>query len=446
MDPQQIFKLSLALLFIVLNGFFVLSEFALVKVRRSKLEELIKNKVPNAKLAFKMTSSVDTYLSACQLGITLASLALGWLGEPAFASLIREPLQKYTDLGNGMIHTIAFIIAFTAITLLHVVLGEQAPKLVAIAKSEKIVLWIVRPLYMFWVIFFPIIKIFDYIASSAVRVAGIREVKDGENAHSEEEIKIIVGESLKDGVLDSMESEIIQNAVDFGDTVAKEVMTPRKDLICLNKKKPLEENLQIIRETNYTRYPYIDGNKDSIIGMIHIRDIINNELDKAEIDLDKIVQKFIIVPENSSVSTLLEMMNKERVSAVLVLDEYGGTAGLVTMEDIIEEIFGNINDEHDTDISNFKQINEDEYEFNGRFEIEELEEKLNIEFSEETEQITLGGYVFNLFERLPIIGDKIEDDNCIYEVLEIIDGRISKVKLTLKYGASSNRGTNSLLI
>lgn len=446
MDPQQVFNLTLAAFFVALNGFFVLSEFALVKVRRSKLEELVKNKVTNSKLALKMASSVDTYLSACQLGITLASLALGWLGEPAFASLIRAPLEKYTEFSNAAIHTIAFIIAFTCITLLHVVLGEQAPKLVAIAKSEKVVLWIVRPLYVFWVIFFPIIKIFDYIASSAVRVAGIRQTKDGEHAHSEEEIKIIVGESFKDGVLDTMESEIIQNAVDFGDTVAKEVMTPRKDMVCLDKQNSLEENLKIIRDSKFTRFPYIDGNKDSVIGLIHIRDIIQSELDKTKIHLDKIVRKFVIVPENSSVSTLLKMMNKERISAVLVLDEYGGTAGFLTMEDIIEEIFGDIRDEHDKEIINYKQISDDEYEFNGRFELEEIEDMLEIAFDEETEQLTIGGYVFNLFERLPIVGDKIEDENCTYEVLEIDGGRIAKVKLTLKYGANNTQDTNSLLI
>ncbi|MFW5614406.1 MAG: hemolysin family protein, partial [Campylobacter hyointestinalis] len=246
----------LAAVFIFLNGFFVLSEFSIVKVRKSRLEELVKDKVPNAKLAYKMSNSLDTYLSATQLGITLSSLALGWIGEPAVANLIEAPLKTYFGIDGVAVHTIAFIIAFTLITLLHVVLGELVPKSVAIAKAEKSVLFIAKPLYMFWVIFFPVIRTFDFIASLSLKAIGIKPAKDSELAHSEEEIKIIVGESLKGGVLDSMESEIIKNAVDFSDTVAKEIMTPRKDMVCLNKQKSFEENMKVIEESKYTRFPY----------------------------------------------------------------------------------------------------------------------------------------------------------------------------------------------
>ncbi|RAZ62191.1 hemolysin family protein, partial [Campylobacter hyointestinalis] len=337
----------LAAVFIFLNGFFVLSEFSIVKVRKSRLEELVKDKVPNAKLAYKMSNSLDTYLSATQLGITLSSLALGWVGEPAVANLIETPLKTYFGIDGIAVHTIAFIIAFTLITLLHVVLGELVPKSVAIAKAEKSVLFIAKPLYIFWVIFFPVIRTFDFIASLSLKTIGIKPAKDSELAHSEEEIKIIVGESLKGGVLDSMESEIIKNAVDFSDTVAKEIMTPRKDMVCLNKQKSFEENMKAIEDSKYTRFPYIDGSKDIVLGMIHIRDILQNNLRNIDTNLDNIVRKFIIVPENSSISKILVMMNKDRISAALVVDEYGGTAGLLTMEDIIEEIVGDINDEHD---------------------------------------------------------------------------------------------------
>ena len=426
---SSVLMLLLAFVFIFLNAFFVLSEFALVKVRRSKLEEMVKDKVKNSKLALKMTNSIDTYLSACQLGITLASLALGWIGEPSVASLIREPLQKYTSLGNAGLHTIAFVIAFTIITLLHVVLGEQAPKLIAIAKSERVVLWIVRPLYYFWVICLPIIKAFDFIASSVVRLFGIRAVKDSEVAHSEEEIKIIASESLKGGVLDSLETEIIKNAVEFGDTVAKEIMTPRKDLICLNKQKSYEENYKIMIESKFTRFPYVDGSKDSVLGLIHIRDILQQNGEK---NFNKIVRKLIIVPENSPISKILPMMNKERISAALVIDEYGGTAGLLTMEDIIEEIFGEINDEHDDKNLSYKKIDDNTYEFAGRYELESVEELMEISFDEETEQLTIGGYVFNLLGRLPVIGDVIEDENCVYEVLKMDGKTIGSVKVSLK--------------
>lgn len=427
----------LAAVFIFLNGFFVLSEFSIVKVRKSRLEELVKDKVPNAKLAYKMSNSLDTYLSATQLGITLSSLALGWIGEPAVANLIEAPLKTYFGIDGVAVHTIAFIIAFTLITLLHVVLGELVPKSVAIAKAEKSVLFIAKPLYMFWVIFFPVIRTFDFIASLSLKATGIKPAKDSELAHSEEEIKIIVGESLKGGVLDSMESEIIKNAVDFSDTVAKEIMTPRKDMVCLNKQKSFEENMKVIEESKYTRFPYVDGSKDIVLGMIHIRDILQNNLRDIDTNLDKIVRKFIIVPENSSISKILVMMNKDRISAALVVDEYGGTAGLLTMEDIIEEILGDINDEHDDKSQDYKKLSDDVFEFNGRFEIEAVEEIMDISFDEETEQLTIGGYVFNLFERLPIVGDKIDDENCIYEVTKMDGASIGAVKVTLKTGSQT---------
>ncbi|MBQ6224578.1 MAG: HlyC/CorC family transporter [Campylobacter sp.] len=425
---HSVFMLLLAFVLIFLNAFFVLSEFALVKVRRSKLEEMVKDKVSNAKLALKMTNSIDTYLSACQIGITLASLALGWIGEPAVARLLKEPLGAY-GFSTTAVHTISVVIAFSVITILHIVLGEQAPKLIAIAKSEKIVLWIARPLYYFWVLCLPAIKAFDFIASSVVRLFGIRAVKDSEVAHSEEEIKIIASESLKGGVLDSLETEIIKNAVEFGDTVAKEIMTPRKDLICLNKQKSYEENYKIMIDSKFTRFPYIDGSKDNVLGLIHIRDILQHSGEK---NFDKIVRKIIIVPENSPISKILPMMNKERISAALVIDEYGGTAGLLTMEDIIEEIFGEINDEHDDKNLAYKKLDDKSYEFKGRFEIESVEELMEIAFDDETEQLTIGGYVFNLLGRLPVVGDVIEDENCIYEVLKMDGTTIGSVIVSLK--------------
>ena len=418
--------LVLAFVFIFMNAFFVLSEFSIVKIRKSRLEELIKDKIPNAQLAFKISNSLDTYLSATQLGITISSLALGWIGEPAVARLIELPLKAF-GVGGVAIHTIAFIVSFTLVTLFHVVLGELVPKSIAIAKTEKVVLFIARPLHLFWILFFPIIKAFDFIAAVSLKIIGVKPAKESELALSDEEIKIIASESLKGGVLDSLETEIIKNAVDFSDTVAKEIMTPRRDLICLNKQASYEENYDTVLQSRFTRFPYIDGSKDNVLGLIHIRDIIQQKGGKS---FDKIVRKLIIVPENSPISKILPMMNKQRVFAALVIDEYGGTAGFLTMEDIIEEIFGDINDEHDANAQNFKRIDENTFEFRGRFEIEDVEEVMGIDFDEETEQLTIGGYVFNLFGSLPEIGDKISDENCDYEVLRMDGTRVSLVKVT----------------
>lgn len=431
MSPYSLTMLFAAVLLILANAFFVLSEFSIVKIRKSRLEELAKEEVRGAKLALLMTNSLDTYLSATQLGITLSSLALGWIGEPAIAHLI-EPLLARIGVANPLaVHSVAIVIAFIIITLLHVVLGELVPKSVAIAKTEKAVLFIARPLYLFRILLLPVIKFFDCIANFTLKLLGVQPAKESELAHSEEEIKIIAHESLQGGVIDNFESEIIKNAVDFGGTVAKEIMTPRRDIICLKKQNSLEENLQIISQSKFTRYPYIDENKDAVIGMIHIRDVLLRLVDGSKVELDELTRKFIIVPENSPVSKILVMMNKERINAALVVDEYGGTAGLLTMEDIIEEILGDLNDEHDEDEADWKALEDGVWEFAGRVEIETIEEITKTDFDDDTEQQTIGGYVFNLFERLPEVGEKVSDSHFEYEVLAVENMRVESVKATL---------------
>ncbi|MBR8466462.1 HlyC/CorC family transporter [Campylobacter sp. faydin G-140] len=432
-SDNSLLMIAIAVVFILLNAFFVLSEFCLVKVRKSRLEELIKEKVPNAQLAYDMSNKLDTYLSATQLGITLSSLALGWIGEPAVARVLETSIKEYFELNDILLHSVSFAIAFTFITLLHVVVGELIPKSVAIAKAETSVLKIAQPLHLFWFLFSPVIKTFDFLAASGLKLLGIKPAKDSDLAHSEEEIKIIVGESLKGGVLDSFETELIKNAVDFSDTVAKEIMTPRRDMVCINKQKSFEENLKLIFESKYTRYPYIDGSKDNILGMIHIRDILQIHFgeDKNK-SFDAIVRKFVIVPESLSISRVLVMMNKQQISAALVVDEYGGTAGLLTMEDIMEEVLGELNDEHDDAGPHFKKLSENVYEFNGRYDLESVEELLGISFDEETDQFTIGGYVFNLIGRLPVVGDKIEDENCYYEVRKMDGASILSLKVRKK--------------
>ena len=425
--------IALAIVFVLLNAFFVLSEFSIVKVRKSRLEELVKDKIPNAKTALEMSGNLDTYLSATQLGITLSSLALGWIGEPAVARLLEAPLSIYFDKNEILVHTISFAVAFTFITLMHVVLGELVPKSVAIAKAEKSVLAIAKPLHIFWIIFSPLIKTFDFLASVSLKILGIKPPKDSEVAHSEEEIKIIVGESLKGGALDSFETEIIKNAVDFSDTVAKEIMTPRRDMVCINKQKSYEENIKLIIDSKYTRYPYIDGSKDVILGMIHIRDILDIDFGGKSKNFDDIVREFLIVPESLSISRILVMMNKQQISAALVVDEYGGTSGILTMEDIMEEILGDLNDEHDEASQSHKKINDEIYEFAGRLDLESVEEILGISFDDDTEQLTIGGYVFNLIGRLPVVGDRVEDENCHYEVRKMDGASISLVKARKKH-------------
>lgn len=441
MDPSQIppainagystLMILAALFFVFLNAFFVLCEFSIVKVRHSKLEQLLKEKKGGAKQALEISSNLDTYLSACQLGITLSSLALGWLGEPAIARLLSAWLEN-TTLSPTLTHTVSIAIAFALITLLHVVLGELVPKSVAIALADKTALLVARPLHIFWLLFYPLIKTFDFLAMLGLKFIGIKPAKESETVHSDEEIKIIASESQRGGVLDEFETEIIRNAVDFSDIVAKEVMTPRKDMICLNKNKSYDENMKIVSEYKHTRFPYINDSKDSILGMIHIRDLMKNEIVGGQKRLDDFVRPMFLVPENVSISKILIRMNKERTHTALVVDEYGGTAGLITMEDIMEEIVGDINDEHDDKIEDYKKLSEDIYEFKGRYDIESVEELLNIVYPEDLDQVTIGGYVFNLLGRLPVVGDKAEDELCYYEVKRMDGNAIDKVKVVKK--------------
>lgn len=435
MDPyHSVVMLLLALLFVLLNAFFVVAEFAIVKVRRSKLEELSKTN-NTARLTLSITKRLDSYLSATQLGITLSSLALGWIGEPALAKLVAIPFESILPEDSLIIHTISIIIAFTLITLFHVVLGEIVPKSIAIAKTEKSALLISYPLYYFSVIFYPIIVLFDKLANFVLRRIGIQPASEEENAHSEEELKIIVGESLKGGFIDSLEGEIIKNAVDFSETIAKEIMTPRKDMVCLYADNSYEENLSIVTQTNFTRYPYCSGNKDNIIGMLHIRDLLISRISQhkspssfSPINFEQIIRKMIIVPETARIVEILKTMNKEQIHTALIIDEYGGTAGLLTMEDIIEEVMGDITDEHDCKNQDFTQISPDTYELDGMLDLGSVEELMGVEFAKEFEQVTIGGYVFSLLGRLPEVGDVVQTGILEFSVLAMDGARIKRLK------------------
>lgn len=429
-STSQLLMIILALVFVGLNGFFVLSEFAIVKVRRSKLEELAKKNQLNAQLTLKITKKLDSYLSATQLGITLSSLALGWVGEPAIARVLDRLFLNLFGSNIILLHTISFIIAFAIITLLHVVCGELIPKSIAIARPEKSSLFVSRPLFLFRILFFPLIKIFDSLAGFFLKKIGIETANESESAHSDEEIKIIIGESQKVGYLDSIESEILKNAVDFSDTTAKEVMTPRKDVVCLFDDNTYEENINIVKQTNHTRYPYCKEGKDNVLGMIHIRDLLQNSLSKQEVELSKIVRELIIVPENTSISNILMKMNQKQIHTALVVDEYGGTAGLLTMEDIIEEIMGDISDEHDKKNNNgIEKINENTYKVDGMLDIYSVINEIGLKEDNEFDQVTIGGYVFNLLGKEPIVGDSVINENFVFDVLEVDGMRIKKLMI-----------------
>ncbi len=427
-----IIYLILVLFLVFCNAFFVISEFAVVKIRRTKLEELAAAGNKRAKIALDINEHLNTYLSATQLGITLASLGLGWLGEPAVSQLLEHIFGGLFEGQDVLLHSLSFGIAFTFITLLHVVLGELVPKSMAIQDTERYALFVAVPLYTFNKVCTPIIWCFDHVSLWILKLMKIEKADENEDAHSEEEIKLIIDASQKGGVIDDTESEIIQNAINFSEICAHEIMVPRQDMKCIYKDDSFDDIMAFVREHKHTRFPLCDEDKDQILGMIHIRDLLENK-DAIHKDILKhIVRKILFVPENKSISDVLHEMMKKHIHIAIVVDEYGGTAGLVTMEDILEELVGEIQDEHDgAEHKPLKKINDKNYEFDGVYLVEDAYDAMNLPYHE-LEESTMGGYVFNLIGEEPKVGDKAEDEFCVYEVLKIDNMRITRVKATLK--------------
>lgn len=426
---KLIFNLVIVLVLVLLNGFFVAAEFALVKVRQSRLTQLVSEGNRRANYALKVNHKLDTYLSATQLGITLASLGLGWVGEPAISELLVQPLMyKLGVTDTTLISTVSVVIGFAIITFLHIVVGELAPKSLAIQKSEETSLWLSAPLLYFYKIFLPVIWLLNTAANGMLRLFGIEPASEGDSAHSEEEIRILMNQSAKSGVIDKDEMKLMDNLFDFADMLAREVMLPRTDMDCLYTHLSWEENMKIITETRHSRYPVAVEDKDQIIGFVHITDILLPESDQAP-DLAEIVRPILNVPESMEVSHVLRMMQKKHVQMTLVVDEYGGTAGLLTAEEIIEEIVGDLHDEFEDERPEIEKIAEGVYTVDGRLLIEEVNELMDI-LLEDEEVDSIGGWLFKELEGTPTKGKKIPFAGVMFEVAEGSRLRITRVKMT----------------
>lgn len=435
MDPFYIYflKFIFVLILVLFNAFFVVSEFAIVKIRRTKLEELSSNGNKRAKIALKITEHLDSYLSAIQLGITLASLGLGWVGEPAVAKLFEDLLGGFFKENPILLHSVSFGVSFGLITLLHVVLGELIPKSLAIQKTETFVLHIAYPLYSFKRLFYPFIWVLDMLTLKILHLMGVEPAREEDMAHSEEEIKLIVNASQKGGVIDDTERDIIQNAITFSEIFAHEVMIPRQDMQCLYLDDDFNDVMSLVKRTKHTRYPLCNEDKDNVVGMIHIRDLLEHCQERLEKGrLNKIARQVLFVPENQSISEVLHLMMRKHTHLAIVVDEYGGTAGMLSMEDILEELVGDIMDEHDiNEDAEIRKLSDCVCEFDGKVLVEDAYECMGLPECERAES-TIGGYVFTLLGRAPKIGDKVEDEYCTYEVISAGKMRVKRVKVMLK--------------
>lgn len=410
-DGEIAIKLLAFALLIVLTGFFVATEFAIIRVRQSRINQLVEEGNKRAIAAQTVTSNLDEYLSACQLGITITALGLGWLGEPTVEAIL-HPVFEHFDVASSVSSILSFIIAFAAVTFLHVVVGELAPKTVAIQKAELVTLTFSPLIIIFDKLMYPFIKALNGSARGLVGLFGLKPASEHEMAHSEEELRIILSESFKSGEINQSEYKYVDRIFEFDERVAKEIMVPRTDMVTLSKDLTWNEITSIIELEKYTRYPVDDGDKDNILGMVNMKELLsyylNRDSDRSR-PLEEFVKPVIRVIETIPIHDLLLKMQKERIHMAVLMDEYGGTSGLVTVEDILEEIVGEIRDEFDTDEKpEIQKLGEKHYLLNARLLISEVNDLLGTELSDE-EVDTLGGWA--LTENIDVkLGDSIEQD------------------------------------
>lgn len=404
--PGELFWQSVIVLAIVLlNAFFVAAEFAIVKVRDSQLQAAIEEGTRGAKFAQHVTRNLDAYLSAGQLGITLTSIALGIFGEP-FVSIVIQPLLfKIGITSETAVRWTSIGIAYAIVTYLHVVLGEQTPKVLAIRKSMTVTLLIARPLHLFYIVLKPAIWILSASTNVMLRLFGITSVSEHEIAHSEEELRHIVAESQKSKEVTETEKDILLNALALNDRCVRDVMTPRNTVVSLDADDSFEANLKVAIESKHTRYPLVEGHLDHSIGLIHIKDLLAL-VGKPQPDLRRIKREMHMVPELMPIDKLLRFFLDKHVHFVLAVDEFGGAVGVVTLDNVLEEIVGDIQDEFDHEVSEFKRINENEFTVEGTFNLYELAKHAGIEL-ESDEVTTVGGYVTHLLGHLPKAGEKV---------------------------------------
>ncbi|MDP4105587.1 MAG: hemolysin family protein [Bacillota bacterium] len=433
---MDIFNLVYIAILIALTAFFVASEFAIIRIRSSRVDQLIEEGNVKAASAKKVISNLDEYLSACQLGITITALGLGWLGESTLERIFR-PLFEAINLPDSMAHVLAIAIAFAAITFIHVVIGELAPKTFAIQKAEKITLVVVRPLILFYKVMYPFIWVLNGSARITTSLFGLKPVSENEIAHTEEELRIILSESFKSGEINQSEFKYVNKIFEFDNRIAKEIMVPRTEIISLSKDDTLDTFLKVLQEEKFTRYPIIDGDKDHIIGLVNIKEIMTALIGNEKLSLqtlEKFTRPIIRVIETIPIHDLLVKMQKDRVHMAVLMDEYGGTSGLVTVEDILEEIVGEIRDEFDMDeIPMIRKIKENHYIVDSKLLVSDVNGLLGIEINDEDIDTIGGWFLTEDYEAKE--GDIISYEAYTFKIIEMEEHHIKYIEIIKKSNA-----------
>ncbi len=403
---------------IALTGFFVATEFAIVKVRSTRINQLAAAGNKRAITASKLVNNLDEYLSACQLGITITALGLGWLGEPTVKRIL-EPLFIQLHVSDTVASILSFMIAFAFITFLHVVIGELAPKTIAIQKAEEVTLLFAKPMILFYKLMYPFIKVLNGSARMITSLFGMKSASEHEVAHSEEELRMILSESYKSGEINQSEYNYVTNIFRFDNRIAKEIMVPRTEIIAFDKRDSLQTFIKTVSNETYTRYPVMDNDKDHIIGIVNLKEVLLHHANGKSVDepLETYTRPILQVVGVMPIHDLLVKMQKERIHMAVLIDEYGGTEGIVTVEDILEEIVGEIRDEFDVDeVPEINQIDENKTIVDGKVLIEEINHLLGLAI-DDTDVDTVGGWV--LLQKTEVKpGDTIHFADYQFKVLE----------------------------
>ncbi len=424
------FKLLAVLLLVLLNGFFVATEFALVKVRATQLEPFAARGQKRAKMALHLAQHLDAYLSACQLGITLASLGLGWIGEPVFADLL-QPVFGLLNVESAKIqHSISIGVGFSVITFLHIVVGEMAPKTIAIRLALPTTLWIAYPMRWFYLAMYPFIWVLNQSALWLLRAVGLEPAHESEAIHSEDELRLVLASSQKQLGASRFSRDIVQNALDLRQRVARDVMRPRQELTVLDTQAPFAECLEVAEKSRYSRFPLCDaGDLDQTRGVIHIKDLFAvRHTARVGADLLPAVRKIIYVPETARLEKLLRLFLDRKLHLAIVVDEYGGTVGLVTLENIVEELVGQIQDEFDQEKPLLTRASETSWEVAGALPLHELEELVGAPMPAEG-VTTTSGWVTQKLGGFPKVGDTVNVGNCDLRVEEMDGTRVARLRV-----------------
>ncbi|HEX2271203.1 MAG TPA: hemolysin family protein [Pyrinomonadaceae bacterium] len=422
-------KLLSVVVLVAANGFFVAAEFALVGVRTSRIETLVAQGSRSAKRLMGLLQNLNAYLSACQLGITLASLALGWVGEPAVARLLDAPLSHLPEWWR---HAIAFFIAFSLITSLHIVIGEQAPKLMGLAVAEKVALAIALPLQLFYKVFSLPIRALDWASVRTVQLLGIKTTAEHASTYTEEELRRLIDISRESGHLRAEERRLIHRVFEFSDTLVREAMVPRTEMAAIPSTCDLEQITKAFEQHRYSRLPVYKETLDDVCGFIHSKDVMPYLLHPETFKLEDVLQPPLYVVDTARLEHVLRQMQKAKMHFGFVIDEHGGLEGIITLEDLLEEIVGDISDEHDEEVNEqITGVDEHTYILDGGLAVRDLNRRLKLSVPESEAYTTIGGFLMTQAGHVLKPGEVVKYDGITFKVERVEKRRVMQVQMEI---------------